>query len=117
MKTRSRFLRLSETAVTLAGHRFVLAGVFIAIALWCTLGATLRFPREWLLLSNMLGTMSALFILLLMQHSQNRDSNALQVKVDELIRANDDARNDLIAVERREAHELEAMIRDRRTDA
>jgi hypothetical protein len=28
----------------------------------------LRFPREWLLLSNMLGTMSVLFILLLMQH-------------------------------------------------
>jgi low affinity Fe/Cu permease len=114
MNARSRFLRLSETAVAFAGHRLVLAGVFIAVVSWCGLGAMLRFPREWLLLTNMLGTMSALFILLLMQHSQNRDMSALQVKVDELIRSNDDARNDLIAVERREAHELDAMIQNRR---
>ncbi len=65
----------------------------------------------------MLGTMSVLFILLLMQHSQNRDMNALQVKVDELIRSTDGASNDLIAVERRESDELEAMIQDRREDA
>ena len=36
-----------------------------------------------------------------MQHSQNRDMHALQVKVDELIRSSEGARNDLIAVERR----------------
>jgi low affinity Fe/Cu permease len=117
MKTRSRFLRLSETAVEFAGHRLVLAGVFVAVLLWCGLGASFHFPREWLLLSNMLGTMSALFILLLMQHSQNRDMTALQVKVDELIRSSGDASNDLIAVEQREAHELEALIQDRRADA
>jgi low affinity Fe/Cu permease len=62
-----------------AGHRFVLAGVFIAVALWCFIGAVLRFPREWFLLSNILGTPLALLILLLMQHSQNRDMTALQV--------------------------------------
>jgi low affinity Fe/Cu permease len=65
----------------------------------------------------MLGAMSVLFILLLMQHSQNRDMNALQVKVDELIRSTDGASNDLIAVERRRSDELEAMIQDRREDA
>ncbi|MFP3546808.1 low affinity iron permease family protein [Rhizobium sp. SIMBA_035] len=116
MKWRSKFLRLSEAAVAYAGHRLVLAGVFMTVILWCLLGAALRFPREWLLLSNMLGTGTALFILLLMQHSQNRDVAALQVKVDELIRSNGDASNDLIAVERREAHELEAMVQDRRAE-
>jgi low affinity Fe/Cu permease len=50
-----------------------------------------------------------------MQHSQNRDMTALQVKVDELIRSNG-ASNDLIAVERG-GHELEAMVQDRRADA
>nr|WP_244481559.1 low affinity iron permease family protein [Rhizobium sp. Root1203] len=43
--------------------------------------------------------------------------NALQVKVDELIRSTDGASNDLIAVERRESDELEAMTQDRREDA
>ncbi|MDM9644806.1 low affinity iron permease family protein [Rhizobium sp. S163] len=116
MKWRSHFLRLSEAVVAFAGHRCVLAGVFAAIAFWCLFGAVLRFPHEWLLLSNMIGTGSALFVLLLMQHSQNRDSSALQVKVDELIRSSDAARNDLIAVERREVHELEALIHDRPAD-
>ncbi|HEY0122203.1 MAG TPA: low affinity iron permease family protein [Rhizobium sp.] len=117
MKTRSRLLRLSETAVEFAGHRLVLASVSAAVVFWGGAGAFFHFPREWLLLSNMLGTMSTLFILLLMQHSQNRDMTALQVKVDELIRSNGDASNDLIAVERREAHELEPMIQDRKADA
>jgi low affinity Fe/Cu permease len=117
MKLRSKFLRLSEAAVAFAGHRLVLAGVFAAVVFWCGLGASLSFPREWLLLSNMFGTMSVLFILLGMQHSQTRDMHALQVKADELIRVSDGARNDLIAVERREAHELEAMIQDRREEA
>jgi low affinity Fe/Cu permease len=101
MKWRSKFPRLSEAAVAVAGNRLVLPGVFAAVASWCGLGMLLRFPREWLLLSNMIGTVSALCILLLMQHSQNRDMHALQVKVDELIRTSDGARNDLIAVERR----------------
>jgi low affinity Fe/Cu permease len=65
----------------------------------------------------MLGTMSVLLILLLLQHSQNGDMNALQVKVDELIRLSDGASNYLIAAERREANELEALVRDRREDA
>lgn len=56
-------------------------------------------PPEWFLLSNLLGSTITLFILLVMQHSQNRDMKASQFKVDELIRSSD-ARNHMIGIER-----------------
>ncbi|GAA3065553.1 hypothetical protein GCM10010520_11720 [Rhizobium viscosum] len=51
-----------------------------------------------------------------MQHSQNRDMHALQVKADELIRSNESAANRLIGAEKRESHEIEEMVRDRQED-
>jgi low affinity Fe/Cu permease len=61
----------------------------------------------------MVGTLVTLFLLLIMQHSQNRDMAALQVKVDELIRSSE-AGNHMIGVERLEAEEL-ARLADNKT--
>jgi low affinity Fe/Cu permease len=63
----------------------------------------------------MLGTLTTIIVLLVMQHSQNRDMHALQVKVDELIRSSD-AGNPMIGVERLEVVELQQMIADRQAD-
>lgn len=94
----------------------MLASVFCAAIVWCAAGAWLSFPTKWLLLSNTLLTIAVLLILFLMQHSQNRDMLALQVKADELIRANENAANLLIGAEKRESHEIEEMARDRQED-
>jgi low affinity Fe/Cu permease len=117
MADRSNFLRLSELVVALAGHRHVLVGASLVTASWCFVGALLHLPQEWFLLTNMVGTMMTLFLLLLMQHSQNRDMRAVQAKVDELIRSSDNARNHLIGAEQREAHEIEQMIKNSQADA
>jgi low affinity Fe/Cu permease len=61
----------------------------------------------------MVGTLVTLFLLLIMQLSQNRDMAALQVKVDELIRSSE-AGNHMIGVERLEAEEL-ARLADNKT--
>ncbi len=113
MKVGAAFLRLSETAVWLAGHRLVLAGAAALVTVWCAVGTALGLPREWHLISSMTGTLVTLFLLLIMQHSQNRDMAALQVKVDELIRSSP-ARNHMIGVERLEAEEL-ARLADNRS--
>jgi low affinity Fe/Cu permease len=73
----------------------------------------LPLPDQWFLLSNVLETITTLFLLLLIQHSQNRDMHALQAKVDELVRSSDAARNHWIGVEQ---HEIQ-MIGDRQADA
>ena len=62
----------------------------------------------------MFGTLVSLFLLLIMQHSQNRDMAALQVKVDELIRSSE-AGNHMIGIERLEAEELERLAENRTT--
>lgn len=109
------YLRLPEWAVSVAGHRITLAGAVAFAVIWCAAGSLLGMPTRWLLLTNMFGTMTALFMLLIMQHSQNRDMHALQVKADELIRASN-ARNHLIGAERLEIENLEKLIRDRQAD-
>lgn len=87
------------------------------VTAWCGAGLAFGLPSEWFLLSNLIGTLVTLLILLLMQHSQNRDMHALQVKVDELIRASATAGNHWIGVEAREAHEIEQMAADRQADS
>lgn len=109
---RPLFLALSEAVVRVAGHRFTVAGAFALVTLWCAAGAIFGLPTEWFLLSNMIGTSAALFVLLIMQHSQNRDMAALQVKVDELIRSSE-AGNHMIGIERLEAEELSRLARER----
>lgn len=111
--TVSRFyLKLSEKAVLAAGDRLTLAAAVFLTAVWSFAGAVFGLPLGWFLLTNMFGTMTALFVLLIMQHSQNRDMHALQVKTDELIRASS-ARNHLIGAERLEEEDLQRLVRDR----
>ncbi len=86
-------------------------------ASWCVFGMVLELPQEWFLLTNMLGTLITLFLLLLMQHSQNRDMRALHTKADELIRSTDNAKNQRIGADQRETDEVEEMARDRQIDA
>ena len=108
METRNLFLIISEAVAWLTGHRLVLAGAFGAVMVWSVGGWISGLPKEWFLLSNMIGTLVTLFILLIMQHSQNRDMAALQVKMDELIRSSD-AGNQMIGIERLEADELSRL--------
>lgn len=116
MKIDRLFLNMSEVAVALTGNRFALATAIALVAIWCIIGAGLDFPKKWFLLSNMFGTMATLFMMLLMQRSQNRDTHALHVKMDELIRSSE-ARNHMIGVERLEATELAKLATARQTDA
>lgn len=112
MKIRAAFLNVSETAVWLAGHRLVLAGAAALVVVWCAVGFALGWPREWHFVSAMIGTLVTLFLLLIMQHSQNRDMAALQVKVDELIRSSE-AGNHMIGVERLEAEEFARLANNK----
>lgn len=116
MKNDRLFLGMSETAVWLAGHRLVLVAIAALVIGWCALGSVLGMPTQWFLLSNTFGTAATLFILLLIQHSQNRDLHALQVKVDELIRSSD-AGNHMIGIEHLEAEELEQFADDHQVSA
>ncbi|EJT06081.1 low affinity iron permease family protein [Rhizobium sp. CCGE 510] len=102
------FRQISDLAVSWAGHRLVPVTLVAFLAIWATVGLSFSFPRQWLLLTNMVGTAIIFFILLLVQHSQNRDMMALHAKLDELIRSSK-ARNHWIAAEKKDADAIERM--------
>lgn len=110
------FPRISDQAVALAGHRLTLAFAISIVLAWCIVGWASDLPLQWHRLSSVIGTLLTLLLLILMQHAQNRDTRSLQLKLDELIRANEQAGNHWMGAERLEAEQLRRMAHDRERD-
>ena len=75
---------------------------FVALGLivgWIITGPVFRFSDTWQLVINTGTTIVTFLMVFLIQNTQNRDSHALHLKLDELIRANEQARNKLLALE------------------
>jgi len=79
------------------------------VVVWAATGPILHFSQPWAQAINT-GTGVATFLMvLLIQSTQNRDSRAINLKLNELIRAMDTARNQLIDIERLSDIELDEM--------
>ena len=80
----------------------------LIILLWIVTGPIFNFSDTWQLVINTGTTIITFLMVFLIQNTQNRDSSALQLKLDELIRATE-ARNRLIGIERLPEPELESV--------
>jgi low affinity Fe/Cu permease len=85
----------------------VTAGAIIVV--WVVTGPLFHFSDTWQLVINTGTTIVTFLMVFLIQNTQNRDSEALQVKLDELIRAIDGAHNALMDLEELEDHELDRI--------
>jgi low affinity Fe/Cu permease len=72
--------------------------VFI-IFVWIVSGPTFHFSDTWQLVINTATTIVTFLMVFLIQNTQNRDAKAVHLKLDELIRALKDARNELVNLE------------------
>lgn len=86
------------SGVTGSAGAFVLAVVTIAV--WGVTGPLFHFSDTWQLVINTGTTIVTFLMVFLIQNAQNRDSKALHLKLDELIRAKSGARNSMIDLER-----------------
>ncbi len=77
-----------------------------ATVVWVAIGPLVDFSDEWLLVPSAVASIVALILVVLLQYSQNRDTRALQLKLDEVIRAVGEARTDLLRLERLSDEEL-----------
>jgi low affinity Fe/Cu permease len=100
---------VSDQSARIVGSGFALIAVVAIIAIWVIFGLATGLTKQWLLATNMLGTLATYFVLVLVQHSQKRGMRALQTKVDELIRSSD-ARNHLIGVDRLQKNESAPLV-------
>ena len=95
-----------------AGSSWACSSAVGVIIIWALLGPFYAFSDTWQLVINTGTTIITFLMVFLIQNTQNRDSEAMQVKLDELIRVTKGAQNALLDLEELEEEELE-VIRDK----
>jgi low affinity Fe/Cu permease len=88
------------------GRPATFAIVCAAIAVWAIAGWALHYSESWQLLINAANIVTFLMVFLI-QHGQSRDTAAIQLKLDELIRVTQPARNEILNLEHLSEEELE----------
>ncbi|MDO6416489.1 low affinity iron permease family protein [Sphingomonas sp. BIUV-7] len=89
---------------------FVIA--LASIIIWGLTGPIFHYSDTWQLVVNTSTTIVTFLMVFLVQNSQNRDAAAMQAKLDELIRAVDDARGQFIGIEHKTEREIEKIRSD-----
>ena len=93
------FYKLARKTSELAGSPFASISAVLVIVIWAFTGPIFQFSDTWQLAINTSTTIVTFLMVFLIRNSQNRDAKAMQLKLDELIRAIDTARNELIDTE------------------
>ncbi|HWK74273.1 MAG TPA: low affinity iron permease family protein [Povalibacter sp.] len=103
------FTRFAKASARLAGRpaAFLLASLLILV--WALSGPLFGFSDTWQLVVNTSTTIITFLMVFLIQNTQNRDSEATQVKLDELIRAMKGAQNSMLDLEDLEEAELDEI--------
>lgn len=86
---------------------FVLATGIVVF--WALAGPLARFNNTWLLIINTVATIITFLMIFLIRNAQNRESEAVQLKLDELIRATKAAHNSLLDIEELSEEELDRI--------
>ena len=88
------------------GNAWSFAGAVLVILIWVLSGPLFHFSDTWQLVINTATTIVTFLMVFLIQNTQNRDAKAVHLKLDELIRALKDARNELVDLENLSDEEL-----------
>jgi low affinity Fe/Cu permease len=99
------FQKFARTIVRASGHPMAFALALGTIVLWALTGPWFRSGNTWLLVINTVANLLTFLMIFLIRNAQNRESEAVQLKLDELIRATKTAHNSLLDIE--ELSELE----------
>jgi low affinity Fe/Cu permease len=105
----SRYARSARATGQWAGSKWALTTVWVAAIAWIGVGAVIGFPRWWELVVTIGLPFLTLAVLTVLQHTQNHDSNAIELKLDEIIASADGASNAMLRVEQASEDDLRQL--------
>ncbi len=104
-----RFGQFAATASVWLGSKWAFALAGLVIVTWGATGPIFRYSDTWQLVINTGTTIVTFLMVFLIQNTQNRDARAINLKLDELIRSIDKARNHMINAENLSDVELDTL--------
>jgi low affinity Fe/Cu permease len=104
---RTWFGRIATKVSNATGSVWAFTVAIALIAMWAVTGPLFGFSDTWQLIANTFTTLVTFLMVFLIQNTQNRDAKATQLKLDELIRAIGDARNEFIDAEDEPEEQIE----------
>jgi low affinity Fe/Cu permease len=109
---RDLFRLFAKRVADAAGSPWAFFGGAVGIVMWAIAGPAFHYSDTWQLIVNTGTSIGTFLIVFLIQNTQNRDARVMQLKLDELIRALEPARTELVGMETKTDVQLDELQRE-----
>lgn len=106
------YSKWAKSTAEVTGSSYVFGGALLLVVVWGITGPFFDFSETWQLVINTSTSIITFLMIFLIQSTQNRDTAAIQVRLEELIRVSSKARNQLVDMEEKDEEEIRKIRED-----